>query len=127
MSDRKNYSQNWCIHCNDDDVTYKKSTNQLFCDSCGNVDVMTANYGLEAVVEETARLLPDLAKEAFLSAQETSFRLKVRKSPKPKKLLRKLSSEFCVPQFLLFKHHSILKGMFVLPFNTQGVMTLLTC
>jgi len=33
--------------------------------------------GLEKIVDETARILPDLAKEAFLSAQEVSFTLKV--------------------------------------------------
>lgn len=34
-------------------------------------------FGLEKVVDETSRILPDLAKESFLSAQEVSFELKV--------------------------------------------------
>jgi hypothetical protein len=36
-----------------------------------------AQLGLEKVVDETSRILPDLAKEAFLSAQEVSFAIKV--------------------------------------------------
>lgn len=39
--DRKIYPQNWCVSCAGDDVMYKKSTNQLFCEDCGAVTVMT--------------------------------------------------------------------------------------
>lgn len=76
VADRKIYPQNWCVSCAGDDVMFKKSTNQLFCEDCGVVTVMTPTLGLEKVVDETSRILPDLAKEAFLSAQEVSFAIK---------------------------------------------------
>jgi len=76
VSDRKIYPQNWCISCGSDDVMYKKTNSQLSCEECGAVSIITPTLGLEKIVDETARILPDLAKEAFLSAQEVSFTLK---------------------------------------------------
>jgi GTPase SAR1 family protein len=76
VADRKNYNQSWCPACLSDDVSYRKSTNQLFCDECGFDGGVGPSFGLEQVVDVTAKFLPDLAREAFLSAQQASAKVK---------------------------------------------------
>mmetsp|Transcript_7840 Transcript_7840/g.32980 ORF Transcript_7840/g.32980 Transcript_7840/m.32980 type:complete len:426 (-) Transcript_7840:43-1320(-) len=73
---RKNFSQNWCPSCHSDDVTFKSSTAQLFCDDCDHVEVMTERLHLGPLINTTVKALPDLAKEAFLFAQVESLQQK---------------------------------------------------
>jgi len=69
VAHRKNYSQNWCPICWSDDVTFKKTSLQLYCEECDRTTLMELKLNLGALIERTASLLPDLAKEAFLFSQ----------------------------------------------------------
>eukprot|EP01095_Lingulamoeba_sp_RSL-Kostka_P007085 TRINITY_DN2236_c0_g7_i1.p1 TRINITY_DN2236_c0_g7~~TRINITY_DN2236_c0_g7_i1.p1 ORF type:complete len:431 (+),score=112.52 TRINITY_DN2236_c0_g7_i1:32-1294(+) len=80
VANRKNYSQSWCTECYSDDVMFKKKSNQLFCENCENVEVIKPTLNLGALIETTAELLPDLAKEAFLFSQVESLQDKDKRA-----------------------------------------------
>lgn len=80
VADRQNYSQNWCPNCRTDDVTFRKKTNELCCEECAHVEIIKEKLNLNIVVEKTAILLPDLAKEAFLFSQIESLQLRDRRA-----------------------------------------------
>ena len=73
VADRKNYSQNWCPSCGGDDVTFKRSTNELFCDGCNCISIIKPRLNLTSLIDATSELLPDLTKEAFLFSQVESL------------------------------------------------------
>jgi len=76
VSDRKNFSQSWCPECFGEDICFKKTSLKIFCDDCEKVTLVRSTYGLDALIQQTTSLLPDLAKEAFLSAQRVSYKQK---------------------------------------------------
>jgi len=80
VADRKNYSQSWCPKCSSDDVTFKKNTHELLCEDCGHCEVIKTRLHLGLLIETTAHLLPDLAKEAFLFAQVESLQEKDKRA-----------------------------------------------
>eukprot|EP01103_Thecamoeba_quadrilineata_P019858 TRINITY_DN8248_c0_g1_i1.p1 TRINITY_DN8248_c0_g1~~TRINITY_DN8248_c0_g1_i1.p1 ORF type:complete len:417 (+),score=83.55 TRINITY_DN8248_c0_g1_i1:137-1387(+) len=80
VADRKNYAQSWCPACDGDDIIYKKSTQQLICDGCEGLSNMKQRLGLGPLIETTAAVLPDFAKEAFLFSQEASFKEKDKRA-----------------------------------------------
>lgn len=49
------------------------TTKVLMCEACGSSSTMTRHFGLPALIDATAGFLPDLAREAFLNAQEASL------------------------------------------------------
>jgi len=69
VADRQNLTQNWCTLCHSDDVTFRKKTNQLYCEECEHECTMSRHLNLDRVIACTTHLLPELAKEAFLFSQ----------------------------------------------------------
>ena len=97
VADRKNLSQSWCPNCYSDDVTFKKKTNELVCDECNKTFAMSLSSrkysNLDKVVELTTKLLPDLAKEAFLFSQQNSFQ---EKDKHAKEIIKHFSSTITI-------------------------------
>jgi len=93
VSERRNFSQNWCPNCLSEDVTFKNATSQLFCDECNFREKMSSHFGLGALIDQTAELLPDLAKEAFLSSQQVSLQ---EKDKRAKVIVKQLCKEIAI-------------------------------
>ena len=74
-------------------MTYKEITKELFCEECDHVELLEATYGLSQVIMDTAILLPDLAKEAFLFSQTASVREKDRRA---KEIVTEYSTRICI-------------------------------
>lgn len=93
ISDRKNYAQSWCTKCFGGEVIFRKSSNQLLCESCGHTETLTPRFGLGSLIDTTAEQLPDLAKEAFLSAQEASL---IQKDNYARQIVKQYSKEISI-------------------------------
>jgi tRNA U34 5-carboxymethylaminomethyl modifying GTPase MnmE/TrmE len=74
VSDRKNYSPEYCPHCKGDNFRFKQRTKELICDNpnCNRTTTIGPTSGLESLVKETIQQLPELARHSFVEAQQVT-------------------------------------------------------
>lgn len=71
-----------CPKCGDQDIVIYRRKQIALCEHCGVETPLTASTGLSQVMEVTINELPAIAREAFIAAQNVSFRLKDKRASK---------------------------------------------
>ena len=79
------------------------TTKALMCEACGATSTITRHFGLPALIDATAGFLPDLAKEAFLNAQEASL---AEKDKHAKALVKQCAREINMVRNQLHLHRT---------------------
>jgi len=69
-----------CPGCGSDDLVIRKKTATALCLNCDTTTSIKQKDGLTEVIKTTCRVLPEVVREAFISAQTVSFQLKENSS-----------------------------------------------
>lgn len=65
-----------CPQCGSDDLDIRKKRKIIECEDCGTIYPLVTNNGLDNLVMMTANILPDVAKDNFVAAQQISIHQK---------------------------------------------------
>lgn len=80
-----------CGNCGSDDLMIRAKKKMWKCGDCGEEGTMVYTTGLEQVIGETIKVLPKVAREAFISAQTVSFSSKEERA---KIVIREFSNDY---------------------------------
>uniref|UniRef100_A0A6B2L5C1 G domain-containing protein n=1 Tax=Arcella intermedia TaxID=1963864 RepID=A0A6B2L5C1_9EUKA len=76
-----------CPECGSDDLVVRTKLASMRCEACGHMESLQQVDGLAELIEATCKVIPDVLKGAFISAQNVNFHLKEEHS-------RKILTEF---------------------------------
>lgn len=65
-----------CPNCGSDDIIIRKKKQVMLCEECDHQESLQVKNGLDAMISATCRVLPEVVRDAFVSAQNVSFMLK---------------------------------------------------
>eukprot|EP01128_Nolandella_sp_AFSM9_P000600 TRINITY_DN1074_c0_g1_i2.p1 TRINITY_DN1074_c0_g1~~TRINITY_DN1074_c0_g1_i2.p1 ORF type:complete len:648 (+),score=116.23 TRINITY_DN1074_c0_g1_i2:68-1945(+) len=65
-----------CPNCGNDDVLIRKKKMQMICPECDYSESLKQSNGLDDMISATVNVLPEVVRDAFVSAQNVSFMLK---------------------------------------------------
>lgn len=80
-----------CLNCGSDDLMVRAKKKMWKCGDCDQDGTMVYTTGLEEVIAATIKVLPMVAREAFISAQTVSFSTKEERA---KIIIREFSNDY---------------------------------
>jgi ribosomal protein S27E len=80
VADRKNFSVDSCPNCKSEDFRFKQRTKEIVCFNCKETSFLKSTSGLEPLVAATIQQLPEIARHAFVTAQQVSERERLRQA-----------------------------------------------